>query len=109
MDPLYRRLHEATETGTLTNPEDVERAMRSANPYLQWIGCKAAGLSGTESWTDLLRHHASEHYPSRDPDVNSIAVWALARVAGNQEESVWREMSRSDSPDARRAVADLIG
>jgi HEAT repeat protein len=106
---LYARLSEITEAGQSADRAEIEMALTSADPYLVWMGCKAAGLTGSDHWASHLRRVAIERYPGNEPDLNSIAIWALAKIDGNAAEDFWREMSLSESANARRAAADLIG
>ena len=109
MDALLQRLVQHTEAGEAVDPADVESAIMSDDPMLQWFGCRAAGQSGDASWAPRLRVLAVRPLRDDEPDVSLIAVTALCQLGGSFAQEFWMEMSRSASASARRAAADMIG
>jgi hypothetical protein len=109
MDPLYSKLYSATEAGLPVDSDDIADALQSPDQFVRWMGCKAAGRSGDSKWVDRLEELAVSKVPGDNPDVNSIAVWALAKIGGPKVENVWRAASTDALPARRRMAADLIG
>jgi hypothetical protein len=109
IEPLYVKLYEATETDQSVSTGDISAALQSTDHLVQWIGCKAAGMSRSLEWVGRLTQLAAVRIPADNPDVNSVAVWALAQIGGQTVDEVWRAGSTDPMPERRRVAADLIG
>jgi len=109
MSKLYAKLYEQTETGQSSKDSDIQAALSDPNLFTKWMGCKAAGISKDIKWFEKLSSLAIVDSASKNPDLNSIAIWAIAQIGGGSAKDFWLKNINSKDWNSRRAAADLIG
>lgn len=109
MSKLYAKLYEQTETGQSSNDSDIQAALSDPNLFTKWMGCKAAGISKDIKWFEILSLLAIADSAEKNPDLNSIAIWAIAQIGGDSAKGFWLRNMNNKDWNSRRAAADLIG
>jgi hypothetical protein len=106
---LYWQLYEATEAHAPSPPEIVDKALASEDAFERWMGCKAAGVSPDVRYLPRLAEAATGTPKPGEPDLPSIAIWALARFPRDVIDPLWTSWAEDSQAPARRAAADLLG
>lgn len=109
MSSILQKLQLCAEYGHECSRDDIKSGFRSTDLMTLWFASKVAGLTQDQFWIEDLKRCATMKIPGDDPDVNSIAIWALSKIGGIGVREFWKSAAMSSSPHQRRAAADLIG
>ena len=109
MQTSYEDLVLRTSKGSPISDYEIDEALSSKDFYLQWVGAKAAGLSENPKWINKLEKLAVASLGHREPDLNTIAVWAIAKMPKDLATILYKDWADSERMESRRAAADLIG